>query len=180
MRLLEAIVAANHAAAEGRKGEVQLDLFKDSLPLAALTCIDARLNKLFPGALGLSEEQFIWLRNAGNVVTSPTSSTVRSIALAFYVKGAKEIALIGHTDCKMSKLTMMNLLDQMQEHGIDRNALHMPNLQEFFGLFASEQQNVIKGVGFLRQSPVIPGKIPVHGLLINTNTGRLDWLLNHY
>jgi carbonic anhydrase len=179
MRLLEAIIAANHAAAEGRKGEVHLHEFADELPLAALTCIDPRLNKLFPGALGLNEEQFIWMRNAGNVITSATSSTVRSLALSIFVKEAKEIAVIGHTDCKLSKLTMMDMLARMQQHGIDRSAISQ-NLHEFFGLFSSETQNVIKGVGYLRESPYIPKKIPVHGLIIQTDTGRLDWVVNGY
>ena len=106
MRLMEAIVAANHAAVEGRTAEAEFHFQAESLPLAALTCIDPRLNKLFPGSLGLAEEQFIWLRNAGNVITSPTSSTVRSLAIAIFLKGAKEVAVIGHTDCKMAKLGM--------------------------------------------------------------------------
>ena len=180
MRLVEAIVAANPAAVEGRPGEAEFHCYKDCLPLAALTCIDPRLNKLFPGSLGLNDEQFIWLRNAGNVITSPTSSTVRSIAMAIFLKGAREIAVIGHTGCKMTAVGMNELLDRMKAHGISRGALPIPNLQEFFGLFASEKPNVIKAVGYIRTSPVIPHKIPVHGLLIDTTTGRLDWVVNGY
>ena len=180
MRLVEAIVAANHAAVEGRPSEAEFHCFGDCLPLAALTCIDPRLNKLFPGSLGLKEEQFIWLRNAGNVITSPTSSTVRSLAMAIYLKGAKELAVIGHTDCRMTKIDVNGLLDRMNAHGISRGALPIPNLHEFFGLFSSEKPNVIKAVGYIRTSPVIPAKIPVHGLLIDTNTGRLDWVINGY
>ena len=180
MRLLEAIVAANHAAIEGRRGEAEFSCYRECLPLAALTCIDPRLNKLFPGALGLGEEQFIWLRNAGNVITSPTSSTVRSMAIAVLLKGAKEIAVIGHTDCKMSKFGVAELLDRLKAWGIDRTSLPMPNLQEFFGLFSSEKPNVMKAVGHLRQSPIIPPKMPVHGLIIDTNSGRLEWVVNGY
>ena len=78
MRLVEAIIAANHAAAAGTTAEMHLDQFQDALPFAALTCIDARLNRLFPQVLGLDEDRFLWLRNAGNLITSSTSSTVRS------------------------------------------------------------------------------------------------------
>lgn len=180
MRLLETLIAANHVAASGRKAEVDLAPFRDSLPLAALTCIDARLNKLLPEAVGVDADRFIWVRNAGAVITSPTSSTVRSLAMAIYVKGAKEIAVIGHTDCRMAKFTMMELLDRMTEHGVDRNSIQLPNLHEFFGLFSSESQNVIKGCSLIRQSPVIPPKVPVHGLLIHTDTGKLDWIVNGY
>ena len=74
--------------------------FTGELPVIALTCIDPRLNRLFPGVLGLPEEHFIWLRNAGNIITGPLSSTMRSLALACAVKGGREIAIIGHTDCQ--------------------------------------------------------------------------------
>ena len=180
MRLVEAIVAANHAAVQGRRGDAEFHIYEDSLPLAALTCIDPRLNALFPGSLGLKDEQFIWLRNAGNVITSPISSTVRSIAMAVYLKGAKEIAVIGHTDCQMAKITITELLDRLQAQGISRSALPIPNLHEFFGLFSSEKPNVIKAVGYLRTSPIIPLKTPVHGLLIDTGTGRVEWVVNGY
>jgi len=180
MRLLEAIIAANHAALEGKRGVAKFDCYRECLPLAGLTCIDVRLNQLFPGALGLDEEQFIWLRNAGNVVTSTTSSTTRSISLAVMLKGAREIAVIGHTDCKMAKLSMNDLLDRLKAAGIDRNTLTIPNLHEFFGLFGNEQSNVLRAVNYLRTSPLIPAKIPVHGLVIDTQTGRLDWVVNGY
>ena len=180
MRLLEAIVIANQAAVAGKQADAKFECFKNCLPLAVLTCIDPRLNKLFPGALGLDEEQFIWLRNAGNVITSPTSSTVRSLTLAALVKGAQEIAIIGHTDCKMAKIGVADLLDRLKGRGIERTMLPIPNLQEFFGLFASEKPNVIKAVSFLRSSPIIPSKMPVHGLMIDTATGKLEWVVNGY
>jgi carbonic anhydrase len=149
------------------------------LPLAALTCIDARLNHLLPSMLGISEDHFIWLRNAGNIVTGPLSSTMRSLALACAVKGAKEIAIIGHSDCQVGKTTTLQLLDRLASLGVDRH--HLPeNLIEYFGLFGTERQNVIRGVEFVRVSPLIGAKIPVHGLLIDVHTGRLEWVVNGY
>jgi hypothetical protein len=54
------------------------------------------------------------------------------------------------------------------------------NLTEFFGLFASERQNVLRGAELVRQSPLIGPKIPVHGLLADIETGKLEWLVNGY
>ena len=54
------------------------------------------------------------------------------------------------------------------------------NLNEFFGMFGSERQNVIKGCDIVRHSPLIGPKIPVHGLLLDIETGRLDWVVNGY
>ena len=83
MRLLEAILDANHRALAGdASAGLRPADFPDALPLVALTCIDARLNPLMPEVLGIPEAKFIWLRNAGNIITGPTSSTMRSLALA--------------------------------------------------------------------------------------------------
>ena len=109
MRLFEAIVQANRRAQAGddSAGLHPAD-FTDSLPLIALTCIDPRLNPLLPEVLGVPEEKFIWLRNAGNIITGPASSTMRSLALACAVKGGREIAILGHTDCLVGKTSMMD------------------------------------------------------------------------
>jgi carbonic anhydrase len=180
MRLFDAIFAANQRRLAGdRAAMVPVADFAASLPVAALTCIDARLNRLLPEMLGLPEQQFIWLRNAGNVITSSLSSTMRSLALGCAVKGAKEVAIIGHTDCQVGKTTAMALIDKLAALGIDRHKLP-ENLVEYFGLFGTERQNVIRGVDFVRASPIIGAKIPIHGLLIDVQSGKLEWIVNGY
>jgi carbonic anhydrase len=180
MRLFEAIIEANHRAAAGdQHAGLHPAEFQSELPVVALTCIDVRLNPLLPEVLGLPESQFIWLRNAGNVITSTLSSTMRSLALACAIKGGKEIAIIGHTDCLVGKTTTMELIERLSALGVQRHLLP-PNVNEFFGTFSSERTNVIKGVDFVRQSPLIGPKIPVHGLLVDIETGRVEWLVNGY
>ena len=52
MRLFEAILEANHRAGAGdEKAGLHPAEFADALPVAALTCIDARLNPLIPEVL---------------------------------------------------------------------------------------------------------------------------------
>src|SRR5262245_58328827 len=178
MRLLEAIIDANHRAVAGDDhAGLHPSEFAESLPLVALTCIDARLNPLLPAVLGIPADRFIWLRNAGNIVTGPVSSTMRSLALACAVKGGREIAIIGHTDCLVGKTSMMDLLSRFQSLGLDRARLP-ENLTEFFGLFSSERQNVLKACEHVRSSPLIGPAIPVHGLLVDIQSGRLEWLVN--
>ena len=179
MRLFEAIVDANQRAARGEEAGLHPADFMDSLPMVALTCIDPRLNPLLPGVLGIPEEHFIWLRNAGNIITGPMSSTMRSIALACAVKGGREIVIIGHTDCRVRRTSAVELIDRLRALGIDRTLLP-DNVNEFFGLFASERQNVIKAVAFARESPLVGRAIPVHGLLMDIQTGRIEWLVNGY
>ncbi len=180
MRLFEAILEANNRAVAGDTdaGLHPAD-FADSLPIAALTCIDVRLNPLLPSVLGIPEDQFIWLRNAGNIITGPLSSTMRSLSLACAVKGAEEIVIIGHTDCQVCKTTTTQLLERLKNLGIERQVLP-DNVNEYFGMFGSERQNVIKACEIVRSSPLIGPKIPVHGLLLDIQTGKLEWLVNGY
>jgi carbonic anhydrase len=180
MRLFDAILDANRRALAGDSSAgLHVADFADELPVIALTCIDPRLNRLFPGVLALPDEQFIWLRNAGNIITGPLSSTMRSIALACAVKNGREIAVIGHTDCKIRHTTVNDLMDRFKALGVDRQ--HLPeNLTEFFGVFASERQNVIRAVEFIRQSPLIGPNIPVQGLMVNVQDGQLEWVVNGY
>jgi carbonic anhydrase len=180
MHLFEAIIDANHRAVAGdasaglRPGD-----YPDALPIVALTCVDPRLNAFFPNALGVPAEDFIWLRNAGNIITSTLSSTMRSLALACAVKGGREIAVIGHTDCQICKTSIMQLLDKLKALGVDRSKLP-ENISEFFGTFGSERQNVIKACDLIRSSPLIGPQIPVHGLMLDLATGKLDWVVNGY
>ncbi len=180
MRLFEAILEANHRAVSGDSTAcLHPAEFASALPVVALTCIDVRLNKLLPNILGIADEDFIWLRNAGNIVTGPMSSTLRSVALACTVKGGKEIAIIGHTDCRVGQTGIGPLTDAFRALGIQRGQLP-ENLAEFFGMFASERQNVITGVDLVRSSPIIGPRVPVHGLLVDVRTGCLEWLVNGY
>lgn len=180
MRLFEAIIEANHRAVAGdQNAGLHPDDFADELPVVALTCIDARLNKLFPAVLGVPEEKFIWLRNSGNIIFDPMSSMTRTLALACAIKGGREIAIIGHTDCLVCKTTTVQLLERFKELGVERRVLP-DNINEFFGMFSSERQNVINSCDIVRHSPLVGPKVPVHGLLVDIETGKLEWLVNGY
>src|ERR1043166_9429430 len=133
MRLFEAIIDANHRAIAGdQNAGVHPGDFEDELPVIALTCIDPRLTALSPNVLALPGEQFIWLRNAGNIITGPLSSTMRSIALACAIKGGREIVVIGHSDCRIRQTSVSDLTIRFSALGVERK--HLPdNLAEFFG-----------------------------------------------
>ncbi|HUD49503.1 MAG TPA: carbonic anhydrase [Candidatus Baltobacteraceae bacterium] len=180
MRLFEAVLAANQRALAGDPSAgVRIADYTDELPIVALTCIDPRLNRLLPGVLGLPDDKFIWLRNAGNIITGPLSSTMRSLALACAIKGGREIAVIGHTDCHVRQTTAAALLEKFKALGVGREKLP-DNLTEYFGLFAGERQNVIRGVDIIRSSPLISPRTFVQGLMVDIQTGSIDWVVNGY
>jgi carbonic anhydrase len=73
----------------------------------------------------------------------------------------------------------MLLLDKLKALGVERHLLP-DNINEFFGMFGSERQNVIKACDIIRHSPLIGPKMPVHGLLVDTETCKLEWIVNGY
>ena len=151
----------------------------DRYPIAVLSCIDSRLNRLVPEVMRVGEDHLVWLRNAGNIITGPMSSTMRSLSLACMIKGAREVVVMGHTDCQVCKATVFELTEKLRTAGIPRAGLP-ENLVDYFGLFASERQNVQKAVDIIRSSPIIPRSMPVHGLLLDIRTKRLEWVVNGY
>jgi carbonic anhydrase len=180
MRLFDAIIDANHRALNGdQKAGLHLADYASELPIVALTCIDPRLNRLFPGVTALPAESFIWLRNAGNIIFGPLSSMTRSISLACAIKGGREIAIIGHTDCAVCHTTIPQLVEKFRNLGIERNQLP-ENLSEYFSVFTNERDNVIKSTELVRSSPIIGPRVPVQGLMVDVNTGRLEWVVNGY
>src|SRR5207237_2911396 len=82
-------------------------------------------------------------------------------------------------DCLLAKTTTMQLIDRLRSLGVERHLLP-DNINEYFGMFSSERQNVIKAADLARNSPLIGPKIPVHGLLVDIGTGKLEWLVNGY
>jgi len=129
--------------------------------------------------MGLPAESFIWLRNAGNIITGPLSSMMRSISLACAIKGGREIVMIGHTDCQVCRTGLSELTEKFKALGVARD--HLPqDLFEYFGVFSNERDNVIRAVEIVRHSPLISPKVPVQGLMVDVVTGKLEWVVNGY
>lgn len=180
MRLFEAILDANHRALAGdARAGLRPTEFPDSLPVAVLTCFDPRLHPLMPEVLGVSEADFIWVTNAGNLVTTPLSSACLTLGLACVTHGAKEIAVIGHTDCLFCHLLPTELDHHLRSWGIETSRSG-ERVKQFLQALTDERTNVIRSTDSLRNSPLIPKHVPVHGLLVDVGSGRLDWVVNGY
>ena len=61
-----------------------------------------------------------------------------------------------------------------------RRHLLPENINDFFGIFSSERHNVIKPCEIVRSSPLIGPSIPVQGLIVDIQTGKLEWIVNGY
>ena len=155
--------------------------------MAVVTCMDCRLVRMFEQALGLERGDVLELRTAGATISEPeredrASDLIRSLAGGIYLLGVREVAVIGNTQCGLAHANPTVLTASMQALGVDPQELiekeelgDVKGLVSWLGAFDDVHVNVKEVVNVIRSSPYLP-KIPVHGLVIDINTGKLEMI----
>jgi carbonic anhydrase len=129
--------------------------------LAIVTCIDSRIDPL--AVFGLVPGDAKILRNAGARVTP---DVLRTLALATALLGVTRIAVVQHTDCRMTTLT-----DEAFAAAV-ATATGRP--ADFDALAISDQAAVLEtDVAEVLASPLIPDGTAVAGLVYDIHSGRL-------
>lgn len=160
--------------------------FTDKYPeknLAIVTCMDARILDLLPRALGLKNGDAKLIRNAGALVTHPWGSVMRSLLVAVFELKVTEIMVIGHYDCGMQGLHAADMLEHMRAKGISDECINVLehagiDLDKWLNGFDSVEQTIGHSVKMIRQHPLMPGNIAVHGLVIHSVTGKLTVVID--
>ena len=150
--------------------KVDLDEKIPKYPVLILTCMDPRIDvhrifQLNPG------DVFI-LRNAGNLFTS---DALRSILLAVYQYNIKHIIILGHLDCGMTKLKMLELRKKVpfeffppcSREGLDL----FSEVKGFFKPFMDELRNVKQQVELFKRLQVHKQELTITGMLYDVETG---------
>lgn len=151
--------------------------------LAIFTCMDTRLVDFLEPAMGLKRGEAKVIKNAGNTIVDPMGGAViRSLVAGVFLLGVEEIFVIGHSDCGMAEVDADALKETMIRRGIPQKVIdhHVPDLKQWLGAFSHPVENVEQVVGVIRQNPLIPRDVPVHGLLFCPNDGHLDVIVNGY
>ena len=142
--------------------------------VAVLTCIDARVNPIRIFHLNIGD--MIILRNAGNRITE---DVIRSLMVAI-ANGITEIVVLGHSDCKMTKITREKVRDAIQKLGGIVDPLTFLRFNDWLGTFLNEELNVGEQVASLRAHSRIPPQFIIHGLLYDIGTGSIKVVVNGY
>jgi carbonic anhydrase len=147
--------------------------------IALFTCMDTRLVEFLEPALGLRRGDAKVIKNAGNTVVDPTGGVIRSLVVAVYALGCEEIYVVGHRDCGMTQIDEDELERRMLARGVTPEAIAAlrPSLREWVGTFHDPEGNVRRVVQIIRESPLLPADVPVHGLMFDPATGGLDLLV---
>ncbi|BCS53417.1 carbonic anhydrase [Geobacter sp. SVR] len=145
---------------------------------AVLSCMDTRLMELLPAALNFKNGDIHVIKTAGAVVSHPFGSVMRSLLLAIYDLNIEEILVIGHSDCGMQGLDTSKLIQKMLDRNIPKTQIEMIN---YCGIdfcswlkgFENAEESVAKSVSLIRNHPLVPKDINIHGFLMCSETGKL-------
>ncbi|WP_099157429.1 beta-class carbonic anhydrase [Virgibacillus ndiopensis] len=185
MKLLDEILAYNEKFVENKEYEKYQ---KGKLPnkkLVILSCMDTRLVELLPKSMNVGNGDVKIVKNAGALVSHPFGSIMRSILVAVYELQAQEVCVVGHHDCGMAGLQVEKVLEKARGRGITQENLDTlqysgVNFEEFLQGIDSVEDSVKHSVATIRNHPLLPQDVPVHGLVINPDTGKLDLVEKGY
>ena len=186
MTVLEQILKVNRSFLDCRKpGHGKAIDGAGKLPkknLAVFTCMDTRLVDFLEPALGLRREDAVVIKNAGNSVTGPFEAAIRSLVIAIYELGVREIIVIGHEDCGVAHSSAHAVITKMLNRGISPDAIKMikDELEVWLDTFHHPHDNVRQVAGKIKNNPLIPKDLPVHGLMFEPCTGEVSVLVNGY
>lgn len=176
---IEEMLEYNKQFVDGKRYEAYKT---DSIPnkrMVIFTCMESRLVELLPRALNIQNGDVKMLKNAGAIIRKPFDSIMKSILVAVYNLKAEEVVVIGHHDCGMSHVDTDALTETMKKRGIEEKRLNtlthagIDFHEEFHG-FDTVEESVQQSVNIIRDHPLLPPEIKVHGLVIDPGTGKVD------
>ena len=141
--------------------------------------MDTRLTELLPRAMNLANGDAKIIKNAGAIVSHPFGSVMRSILVAVYELNAEEICVVGHHGCGMAGLNCASLIQKIRDRGVSDDVLGMlkhsgVNLEQWLVGFEHPRDGVIQSIQIIKNHPLLPRNLPVHGMLISPETGELE------
>ncbi|WHY85090.1 carbonic anhydrase [Neobacillus novalis] len=153
--------------------------------MVILTCMDTRLLELLPKALNLGNGDAKLIKNAGALVSHPFGSIMRSILIAIYQLKAEEVLVIAHYDCGMSGLIAEPVIESMKARGISEETIDTLDysgidIKQWLHGFDNVTESVEQSVNIIKHHPLMPNGVPVHGLVIDPKTGKLDLIVDGY
>lgn len=153
--------------------------------LVILTCMDTRLLELLPKAMGLRNGDAKIIKNAGAIVSHPFGSIMRSILVAIYELQAEEVCVIGHHGCGMVGLQPSSILEAAKKNGVSEARIDTLSnagidLSTWLTGFQCVEESVANSVHLIKNHPLMPDHIAVHGMVIHPETGKLDLVADGY
>ena len=185
MNRIQEIIEHNKAFVANKEYEEFLTSRYPDKKMVILTCMDTRLVELLPKAMNLRNGDAKIIKNAGAIVTQPFGNIMRSIIVAVYALEAEEVIVVGHHQCGMTGLNSDTLIEKMRTRGVPEDTMDTLKhsgiqLERWLKGFDSVHEGVRTSVEIIANHPLLPTDIPVHGFIIDPNTGELELVVDGY
>lgn len=182
---LEEILKFNKEFVENKEYEKYNTTKYPDKKIAILSCMDTRLTELLPKALALKNGDAKIIKNAGGTVIHPFGSAMRSLLICVYEFDIKEIFIIGHYDCGVSSMDTDKMIKKMIEKGIEAQTLDTLSragikVKKWLHGFDCVEESVRESVAKVKNHPLMPSNVAIHGLIMDPVTGRLDVVINGF
>ena len=183
MSALEGILEYNEKFVENKEYvSFTTDKFPDK-KMVIISCMDTRLVELLPKAMNIRNGDVKIIKTAGAIVSHPFGSVMRSILVAIYELNASEVFVIGHHDCGMASVSVENMVEKMKTRNVSPETMSIIensgiNLKRWLRGFKDVSESVTNSVEIIRNHPLMPPDIKIHGLVISPTTGKLDLIIN--
>lgn len=188
-RWLDDILAANESFLE-RINVDKLPTKRSPGTYAILTCMDPRINLEAIGIHPFSEDgesrsQVRIIRTIGGIIEP------RSLLVATYLAGLKELIIMIHTDCgnslayKKIDTLLENMTKQLEPERLKkfRASIGEPfreRLLDWLKAFEDPEEAVKREVDALRSYSITPKDLVIHGLVYDVFTGKVSIIVNGY
>ena len=119
------------------------------------------------------------IKNAGGLVISAFDSAMRSLIVAIYELGVKEIMVVAHSHCGACHMSYDHFHHEMIARGVTDETLDTIrkcgiNLDHWLEGFKDTPESVRKTVDTIKTHPLVPKDIVVRGFIIDSETGALE------
>jgi carbonic anhydrase len=116
---------------------------------------------------------------------------LRSLVVATYLAGLKELIIMKHNDCgnslayKNIDILLENMIKQLEPERLKkfRASVGEPfreKLLDWLKAFEDPEQAVKREIEDLRNCSIIPKDLVIHGLVYDTYTGKISVVVNGY
>ena len=178
-KILSEVLEANakYSANFGDKGRLAMP---PARRFAILTCMDARLD---PAKFaGLVEGDAHVIRNAGG---RASDDAIRSLVISYKLLGTQEFFVIHHSNCGMEFFTSEVMRDLLRS-SLETAQLTSSGFRDVgkgpgdrcgeyieWLTIKDQKQSVLDDVARIRNHPLVPKSIPVHGYIYDVARGKL-------
>ncbi|OOM75167.1 beta-carbonic anhydrase 1 [Clostridium puniceum] len=183
MSKLEQIIAYNKNFINNKEYEEYVTTKIPKKKMVILSCMDTRLTELLPKAMNIKNGDAKIIKDAGATVIHPFGGVMRSILVAVYEFGAEDVFVVGHHGCGMSNLDTKSLVNKMIDSGIKEETLSTLekagiNVERWLHGFESVEESIRESVKMIKEHPLFPKDIKVHGLIMSPETGEVEIIVN--